>query len=243
MAPKPIQGGRLGPGSGGGGGAGGGDGDDDLTPPIGLTLGPVLSSSDDDELEHNDAEANNSHVQYLPLAQDHDSEDEGEYDQSTVAGLMQALATHGTNDSVPEEDNDDARRDEEGNQQHGEGEGRRQHVEGEERQHNTRIQRRELSQQTSVLVQESAQARDAEARREVSALWTCRTAPTPTPSTTTPPSDRLELDGKKVEEIKSAMSSITLPPSATPSWAHNLSDEDWQQQIATLLSRQQQQNK
>lgn len=65
MAPEPIQGGRLGPGGGGGGN------EEDLTPPAGLTLGPVLSSSDD-EPDHNDS-TDPTQVQYLPLSQDHDS--------------------------------------------------------------------------------------------------------------------------------------------------------------------------
>lgn len=50
-------------------------------------------------------------------------------------------------------------------------------------------------------------------------------------------SDCFELDGNKVEEIKSAMASFTLPQSAIPPLAHNISDEDWKDQIDGLISK------
>lgn len=52
-----------------------------------------------------------------------------------------------------------------------------------------------------------------------------------------PASDRLQLDCGKVEQIKSAMASFSLPESAIPPWAQNLSDEEWKSQVSSLLAK------
>ncbi|KAK7078468.1 hypothetical protein SK128_012656 [Halocaridina rubra] len=82
-----------------------------------------------------------------------------------------------------------------------------------------------ISLQTQNIVQESAIQRWHEENLEQAAIWNAN------------PSDQLSLDGNKVEEIKAVMASFTLPQSAIPPWAQNLSDEDWKNQVKCLISR------
>ncbi|XP_069156364.1 uncharacterized protein [Procambarus clarkii] len=79
---------------------------------------------------------------------------------------------------------------------------------------------------TTVLDDESSRQRLSEAVAERAVIWN-----------SSPTSDRLILDGNKVEEIKSVMASFTLPQSAIPAWAQNLSEEDWKDQVAGLIAR------
>ncbi|XP_068251176.1 uncharacterized protein [Palaemon carinicauda] len=123
--PEPMQGGRGNPGNGD---------DEGITPPTGLTMGPPLSSSDE-ETDQIDSDPNMSG--YQPLPQD--------------------------------------------------------------------LNLRQSRQEESA---------------ERAGIWN------------SPQEDRLTLDGNKVEEIKSVMASFTLPQSAIPPWAQNISDEDWKNQIA-----------
>lgn len=72
-----------------------------------------------------------------------------EYDQNSIAGLMNALATHGPNTVLEEEENEEE--EVEGHQHYGGG--------GGEGNREPRVQRREtttlpLSQQTSMLIHE-----------------------------------------------------------------------------------------
>jgi len=39
----------------------------------------------------------------------------------------------------------------------------------------------------------------------------------------------------KVEDIRQAMSNITLPSSAVPDWANQLSDEEWRKALSEKL--------
>lgn len=80
----------------------------------------------------------------------------------------------------------------------------------------------------SPLAGESARMWEAEVAKETAVVW----------NSDPPASDRLQLDCGKVEQIKSAMASFTLPESAIPPWAQNLSDEEWKSQVSNLLSRQ-----
>lgn len=45
----------------------------------------------------------------------------------------------------------------------------------------------------------------------------------------------IEMDSKKVDEVKQVMSTITLPPSSIPDWASNISEEEWKQQLTKRL--------
>lgn len=78
------------------------------------------------------------------------------------------------------------------------------------------------------LAGESAQKWEAEVAKEIAVVW----------NSDPPAPDRLQLDCGKVEQIKSAMASFTLPESAIPPWAQNLSDEEWKSQVSNLLARQ-----
>lgn len=77
-------------------------------------------------------------------------------------------------------------------------------------------------------VKESAQEWDAAEVRERAGVW----------NSNTPAPDRLELDCGKVKQIKSVMASFTLPESAIPPWAQNLSEEEWKSQVSHLLAQQ-----
>ena len=44
------------------------------------------------------------------------------------------------------------------------------------------------------------------------------------------------IDKQKEEEIKTVMSSITLPPAAIPSWAQSLSDEELKSNLSELIN-------
>ena len=79
-----------------------------------------------------------------------------------------------------------------------------------------------------VVLQRLSERRQEE-HKERAAVWS------------SPQEDRLSLDGNKVEEIKSVMASFTLPQSAIPPWAQNISDEDWKNQIAGLLPKKESQ--
>ncbi|XP_072380848.1 uncharacterized protein [Diabrotica undecimpunctata] len=45
----------------------------------------------------------------------------------------------------------------------------------------------------------------------------------------------IEMDSKKVDEVKQAMSNIVLPPSAIPDWAADIPEEEWKQQLIKRL--------
>ncbi|XP_064082287.1 uncharacterized protein LOC135198541 [Macrobrachium nipponense] len=193
--PEPMQGGRGNPGNGD---------EEGITPPTGLTMGPPLSSSDE-ETDQVDSEDPNFSG-YLPLPQDFDDDhDESAIDYNSLSGLMAALNTHGPNvieDEAEENDNYNV----EGN-----GESTQQ-VSG-------------MSSQTVEYVEQNLRQSRQEESAEQASIWN------------SPQEDRLTLDGNKVEEIKSVMASFTLPQSAIPPWAQNISDEDWKNQIAGILSR------
>ncbi|KAG0714867.1 Retrovirus-related Pol polyprotein from type-1 retrotransposable element R2 [Chionoecetes opilio] len=74
---------------------------------------------------------------------------------------------------------------------------------------------------------QSAQEWEADVARETAVMW----------NSNLPAPDRLQLDCGKVEQIKSAMASFTLPQSAIPPWAQNLSDEEWKSQVSSLLGQ------
>lgn len=192
--PEPMQGGRGGPR----------DEEEGINPPVGLVMGPPMSSSDE-EPDHVDSDDSNP-MGYQPLPQDFDEDqDEAEIDYSSLSGLMSALNAHGPNvveHATEETDESD-----------------------QDRNVNTGEQGSTISFQTLHSVQESTTQRQEEELLEQAAIWN------------SPKIDRFNLDGSKVEEIKSVMASFTLPQSAIPPWAQNLSDEDWKNQVAGLLSR------
>lgn len=45
----------------------------------------------------------------------------------------------------------------------------------------------------------------------------------------------IEMDSKKVDEVKQAMTNITLPPSSIPEWAANVPEEEWKNQLLKRL--------
>lgn len=45
------------------------------------------------------------------------------------------------------------------------------------------------------------------------------------------------MDNKKVDEVKQAMASITLPSTAIPEWAVNIKEEDWKQELLERIER------
>ncbi|XP_068251171.1 male-enhanced antigen 1 isoform X2 [Palaemon carinicauda] len=184
--PEPMQGGRGNPGNGD---------DEGITPPTGLTMGPPLSSSDE-ETDQIDSDPNMSGYQPLPQDLD-DDQDESAIDYSSLSGLMAALNTHGPNviEAEAEEENENYNVE----------------VNGDSTQ-----QVGDASSQSVEYVEQSRQEESAER----AGIWN------------SPQEDRLTLDGNKVEEIKSVMASFTLPQSAIPPWAQNISDEDWKNQIA-----------
>ncbi|KAK8729983.1 hypothetical protein OTU49_008419 [Cherax quadricarinatus] len=195
--PEPTQGGRVGPGD---------TEDEELNPPTGLSVGPPLSSSDE---EPEQADLNDPYPSgYQPLSQDNDvdeDQDDSEIDYTSLSGLMSALAANGPN--VVQEDEETSE------------------VTGEHERIRD-IGGTSMLSQTEALTEESDRQRRQELMDDRAAVW--NSSPMP---------DRLVLDGNKVEEIKSVMASFILPQSAIPAWAQNLSDEDWKDQVAGLLSR------
>ncbi|KAJ8984367.1 hypothetical protein NQ317_003515 [Molorchus minor] len=45
----------------------------------------------------------------------------------------------------------------------------------------------------------------------------------------------IEMDSKKVDEVKQVMATITLPPSSIPEWAANIPEEEWKGQLMKRL--------
>ncbi|XP_071536501.1 uncharacterized protein [Panulirus ornatus] len=183
------------------------DGEEELNPPTGFVVGPVSSS--DDELEPSDSNDPFT-TGYQPLSQENDvdEDEEIEVDYSSLSGLMSSLTNHGPNVVSDEEgSSEDARHEERAGER------------------DAACALTGLSIQTTSLVQESARQSHDEVLHERAAVWNSSPAP-----------DRLVLDGNKVEEIKSVMASFTLPQSAVPVWAQNLSEDEWKDQIACIVS-------
>ena len=49
-------------------------------------------------------------------------------------------------------------------------------------------------------------------------------------------SQNIDMSKDQVDTIRSAMANFQLPQSAVPSWATNLSDEEWQKVLSDKLS-------
>ncbi len=49
--------------------------------------------------------------------------------------------------------------------------------------------------------------------------------------------DSLELDSSRVESIRKAMSKISLPDSAVPKWAKEMSEEEWAEMVKKKLNK------
>lgn len=47
----------------------------------------------------------------------------------------------------------------------------------------------------------------------------------------------IELNKDRIETIRSAMANFTLPNSAIPSWASNMSEADWQKKLESVLQK------
>ncbi|XP_056647850.1 uncharacterized protein LOC130452537 [Diorhabda sublineata] len=47
----------------------------------------------------------------------------------------------------------------------------------------------------------------------------------------------IEMDNKKVDEVKQLMLNITLPPSAIPDWAAKIPEEDWKSHLMSRLEK------
>nr|CAI5837053.1 unnamed protein product [Callosobruchus analis] len=50
-----------------------------------------------------------------------------------------------------------------------------------------------------------------------------------------PPPKDIEMDSKKVDEVKKAMANITLPPGGIPEWAESIPEEEWKQYLLKRL--------
>ncbi|CAL4110363.1 unnamed protein product [Meganyctiphanes norvegica] len=180
-----------------------------LSPPIGGIIVPPLSSSDE-ELDIQEYDGDNNPPGYQPLSQD--PQDEDNIDYSSLSGLMAALNSNGpnvVNDSDDDDDDDDDSENENTEEQEG---------------GNARSR---ISMTVDWNQLEASANHEETVRQETAEIWN-----TPTPVDI---STRLSLDSERVEEIKIAMSSFSLPPTAIPAWAQGLSQEEWNKQVLTRI--------
>ncbi|XP_015609096.1 male-enhanced antigen 1 [Cephus cinctus] len=49
----------------------------------------------------------------------------------------------------------------------------------------------------------------------------------------------IDLDADKINQVKSAMASFTLPTTAIPEWANTVSEEQWKQQLIDRIKEMQ----
>ncbi|KAG7157738.1 male-enhanced antigen 1-like [Homarus americanus] len=198
--PEPTQGSHSGPN---------GRDDEEFTPPVGLIVGPMVSSSDEEADQANVDDSYPAGYQLLPQDNDMDEDlDDAEIDYSSISSLMAAVNTNGPNVVPSEEEHTEAGL---GNEERGEGSGEEVRV----------------APHAVTLAEEPDRERQSEQSCERAAVW----------NESSSTSDRLVLDGNKLEEIKTVMASFTLPQSAIPPWAHNLSEEEWKDQVFVVISR------
>ncbi|XP_063609041.1 uncharacterized protein LOC134783192 [Penaeus indicus] len=184
----------------------GGNDEEELNPPSGLALGQAVSSSDD-EHDANDTE-NETHNGYIPLPQYNDVDEEENEGEIDYSSLSGLMSALATHGPNVV---DDAEEEESSDVKHEEVEGAVGIASN-------------ISTSTSTLAEEAEQQRKNEIALEQATVWN------------SPAPERLSLDGNKVEEIKSVMASFSLPQSAIPPWAKDLSEEDWKNQVACLIS-------
>ncbi|KAJ8926414.1 hypothetical protein NQ314_021202, partial [Rhamnusium bicolor] len=53
----------------------------------------------------------------------------------------------------------------------------------------------------------------------------------------------IEMDSKKIDEVKEAMSKITLPPSSIPEWANSVPEDEWKKHLLNRLQTNQEEKK
>merc|ERR1712243_8198 len=166
--------------------------DEDLSPPIGGIIVPPVSSSDD-EVDNQEYVEDNCPPGYQPLNQDPQYEDQPSHiDYSSLSGLMAALNTHGPNNINDSDDSDNDSGDETG-----------------EIQGNINVRTQMSMTVDWNQLEASAQFEETD-RRETAELWN-------TPAGVQ--QNSISLDSQRLEEIKAAMSTFSLPPTAIPSWA------------------------
>lgn len=91
------------------------------------------------------------------------------------------------------------------------------------------LQRLPPSVQVENMIEESQRTREIEQVREREVLFATQASHS---------ADTIDMNKDRVETIRSAMSGFQLPPGAIPSWAADLSDEQWRQMISDKLSVQ-----
>lgn len=179
--------------------------DEELRPPAGVIIVPPASSSDEEVDTQENAE-DNCPPGYQPLNQD--PQDEDHIDYSSLSGLMAALNAHGpnmVNDS--DDDNDDSE------------------DERDEEQDGTNVRAQMSMTVDWNQLEASAQFEDT-VHRETAEIWN-------TPAGEN--SNSISLDSQRLEEIKAAMSTFSLPPTAIPAWAKGLSQEELDKQAITRI--------
>ncbi|KAB7504746.1 hypothetical protein Anas_08338 [Armadillidium nasatum] len=145
---------------------------------------------------------------YQPLPQSLDNLDiEEQIDYSSLSGLMTALNTHGaTNVQDTEADKDTEGVD-------------KSCLEAERLE--TPLQ---LSQTSQKVINFTKRGKEEEYLKEQACLWNSKTG-----------SNEIILDEDKETEIKRVMSRIRLPNTAIPSWAKEISDDEWKSQILSVF--------
>ena len=83
----------------------------------------------------------------------------------------------------------------------------------------------EPSEQVQNLIQESQRNQIVEEVQERQAIFNDNQ------------NDSIEMNKDRVETIRTAMAGFQLPTSSIPSWATNLSDDDWQKMVADKLNK------
>lgn len=53
----------------------------------------------------------------------------------------------------------------------------------------------------------------------------------------TPESSDIEMNSQKVDEVKQAMASFTLPSTSIPEWASKIPEEDWKQELMERIEQ------
>ena len=87
-----------------------------------------------------------------------------------------------------------------------------------------------LSPEVQNMVAESARAQRREETEERARIWA-------TDPAAGSGKDNIELDGSTVESIRSAMAGFRLPEGATPSWAKDLTEEQWKDMVSKRLNK------
>ena len=80
------------------------------------------------------------------------------------------------------------------------------------------------SRQVEEMIEESNRTHEVEAIQERESLFN-----------QTSTSSVIEMNKDRVDSIRAAMAGFQLPPNAIPSWASNMSEEDWQEKISNVL--------